>query len=205
LKILPLLLCKMPARLVPATGLQPRNRMNARLPTLKTAAESGQPGRGSSRFQNLCLESLADIDAGIGGFRHELAAVAARCRSSPRGCSVCPASARSSPVQPNFAATSAILERAKWAAVAELCNTQALSVILPWADIFVQDVRAVMGEDYCPFGLAANRKPLEAILRWLKDQAPIDAAPPFASLFAEAARDWTPDKSLRNQEGMHHG
>lgn len=93
----------------------------------------------------------------------------------------------------------------KWAAVAELCNTQALSVILPWADIFVQDVRAVMGEDYCPFGLAANRKPLEAILRWLKDQAPIDAAPPFASLFAEAARDWTPDKSLRNQEGMHHG
>jgi 4,5-dihydroxyphthalate decarboxylase len=96
-------------------------------------------------------------------------------------------------------------ERAKWAAVAELCNTQALSVILPWADIFVQDVRAVMGEDYWPFGLVANRKPLEAILRWLKDQALIDAAPPLASLFAEAARDWAPDKSLRNQEGMHHG
>jgi hypothetical protein len=74
---------------------------------------------------------LADV--GLPGIRKELAGSAELCRD------ICDT-----------------FERAKWA-VAELCNTQALSVILPWADIFVQDVRAVMVEDYWPFGLAASR------------------------------------------------
>jgi 4,5-dihydroxyphthalate decarboxylase len=53
---------------------------------------------------------------------------------------------------------------AKRLAIHDLEETNFLRVTLPWVEL--DDVRALMGEDYWPYGLAANRPELESAIRW---------------------------------------
>lgn len=53
---------------------------------------------------------------------------------------------------------------AKRLAIHDLEQTNFLRVTLPWIDL--EEIRALMGEDYWPYGLAANRPELESAIRW---------------------------------------
>jgi 4,5-dihydroxyphthalate decarboxylase len=58
---------------------------------------------------------------------------------------------------------------AKRLAVDELEVIQAAKVTLPWLGDALLRVRSVLGEDFWPYGLAANRTALEAGLRWSRE------------------------------------
>jgi 4,5-dihydroxyphthalate decarboxylase len=55
-------------------------------------------------------------------------------------------------------------QEAKRLAVLDLEQTNFLRVALPWVDL--DEIRDLMGEDYWPYGVAANRGELEAAIRW---------------------------------------
>jgi len=55
-------------------------------------------------------------------------------------------------------------EQAKAAALAQLSDTSATKVTLPFVEERLAEARAVMGEDFWSYGLAANRKTLEVFL-----------------------------------------
>jgi 4,5-dihydroxyphthalate decarboxylase len=55
---------------------------------------------------------------------------------------------------------------AKQIAVAELEVIQAPKVTLPWPHVALSETRSLMGEDYWPYGLAANRATIERQLEW---------------------------------------
>ena len=57
-------------------------------------------------------------------------------------------------------------EAAKQIAVGELEVTQAPKVTLPWPHAAVADTRRLMGHDYWPYGIRANRQVLERQLEW---------------------------------------
>jgi 4,5-dihydroxyphthalate decarboxylase len=59
--------------------------------------------------------------------------------------------------------------RAKALAVAELENLQAPKATLPWVAAEVAATRAALGEDFWPYGFAANRGALERQLRYCVD------------------------------------
>lgn len=54
---------------------------------------------------------------------------------------------------------------AKRLAVAELEFLQATKVTLPWAAAELEATRALMGEDFWPYGMGANRSAVEALVR----------------------------------------
>jgi 4,5-dihydroxyphthalate decarboxylase len=56
---------------------------------------------------------------------------------------------------------------AKQLAVEEMETLQAPKVTLPWPHFAVRDARDLMGEDYWPYGVSANRIALEAQLQWI--------------------------------------
>jgi 4,5-dihydroxyphthalate decarboxylase len=56
-------------------------------------------------------------------------------------------------------------EQSKSAALAKLSDTSATKVTLPFIEEQLKATRELMGEDYWAYGLAANRKTLEAFLR----------------------------------------
>jgi 4,5-dihydroxyphthalate decarboxylase len=56
--------------------------------------------------------------------------------------------------------------RAKDIAVAELENLQAPKTTLPWAAAELEDTRALLGADFWPYGIAANRAVIERQLRY---------------------------------------
>jgi 4,5-dihydroxyphthalate decarboxylase len=56
-------------------------------------------------------------------------------------------------------------EQSKAAALAQLSDTSATKVTLPFVEERLAEARALMGEDFWSYGLAANRKTLETFLR----------------------------------------
>jgi 4,5-dihydroxyphthalate decarboxylase len=60
--------------------------------------------------------------------------------------------------------------KAKQAAYDDLETTTSLKVTLPWATAELEDTRALMGDNYWPYGIKANRKELEAVMRYMHDQ-----------------------------------
>ena len=56
-------------------------------------------------------------------------------------------------------------EQSKAAAVAHLWDTSATKVTMPFVEERVAEARALMGDDYWPYGVDANRKTLETFLR----------------------------------------
>jgi 4,5-dihydroxyphthalate decarboxylase len=55
--------------------------------------------------------------------------------------------------------------QAKAAALAQLSDTSASKVTLPFVEERLKEVRALMGEDFWSYGVEANRKTLETFLR----------------------------------------
>lgn len=55
-------------------------------------------------------------------------------------------------------------ERSKAAALAQLADTSATKVTLPFVEERLKEARATMGDDFWPYGVEANRKTLEAFL-----------------------------------------
>jgi len=51
-----------------------------------------------------------------------------------------------------------------------LYTTSALTTMLPWQVAQVEDVRQAMGEDWWPYGFAANRHVLDTFLRYHHEQ-----------------------------------
>ena len=55
-------------------------------------------------------------------------------------------------------------EQSKAAAMAHLWDTSATKVTLPFVEERVAETRALMGDDYWPYGVEANRKTLDTFL-----------------------------------------
>ena len=55
---------------------------------------------------------------------------------------------------------------AKDMAIADLAAVQALKVALPWTSAELARTRAVLGDDHWPYGIARNRRAVEAMARW---------------------------------------
>ncbi len=60
--------------------------------------------------------------------------------------------------------------RAKQIAYDDLETTTALKVTLPWVTQEFEDTRALMGTNYWPYGVEANRKELELVMRYVHEQ-----------------------------------
>jgi 4,5-dihydroxyphthalate decarboxylase len=59
---------------------------------------------------------------------------------------------------------------AKQAAYADLETTTSLKVTLPWVTQEFEDTRKLMGDDYWPYGVKANRKELDLVMRYTHEQ-----------------------------------
>jgi 4,5-dihydroxyphthalate decarboxylase len=75
---------------------------------------------------------------------------------------------------------------------ADLQDTAALKVMLPWANAHVEETRHEMGDDFWPYGLEANRDVLSTFLRYHHEQGlsrrPLDPQELFAPETLESFR-----------------
>jgi 4,5-dihydroxyphthalate decarboxylase len=73
---------------------------------------------------------------------------------------------------------------AKDLAVADLTQTSALPLTLPFLTEHAYQTVATMGEDFWPYGLESNRKTLETFVRYMHEQGMIERPMPIEELFA---------------------
>ena len=76
---------------------------------------------------------------------------------------------------------------AKRRAMERIYDTNALTVVVPFIMHELDRTRALMGMDYWPYGLAANRNSIATFLRHLKDQDIIRRTPEIGELFIDLA------------------
>jgi len=62
------------------------------------------------------------------------------------------------------------LVEAKSLCVDSIFRNDAQHAVLPWTGPFAEEIRELMGEDFWPYGLAANRRTLETFLRYAVEQ-----------------------------------
>jgi 4,5-dihydroxyphthalate decarboxylase len=72
---------------------------------------------------------------------------------------------------------------AKQKAYADLETTTSLKVSLPWVTQEFEDTRSLMGENFWPYGIEANRKELEAAMRYAHEQGLVKHRLEFENLF----------------------
>ncbi|GGG01179.1 ABC transporter substrate-binding protein [Paenibacillus abyssi] len=65
-------------------------------------------------------------------------------------------------------------------------QTAALKVTLPWLVAEIERTKALMGEDFWPYGLEENRKTLEAFVTYQYEQGLIKRRPEIEELFAKS-------------------
>lgn len=75
--------------------------------------------------------------------------------------------------------------QAKHRAVEQIYETNALAVAAPFIVHDIERTRALMGMDYWPFGIEANRHSITTFLRHLKDQDIIKRVPEISELFID--------------------
>jgi 4,5-dihydroxyphthalate decarboxylase len=63
-----------------------------------------------------------------------------------------------------------LYSQAKLAAYKDLETTTSLKVTLPWVTQEFEDTRSLMGENYWPYGVKANRKELDLVMRYTYEQ-----------------------------------
>lgn len=78
---------------------------------------------------------------------------------------------------------------AKARAMERLAHTAALSVTLPWALDELAQTRALLGEDYWPYGVDANRHTLEVFVRYSHTQGLAERLYAIEELFAPNTLD----------------
>ena len=62
-------------------------------------------------------------------------------------------------------------------------STTVLSVTLPWTSEEFESTRELMGNNYWKYGIEANRKELEAIMRYVFEQGLVKRQITFEELF----------------------
>jgi 4,5-dihydroxyphthalate decarboxylase len=103
------------------------------------------------------------------GIRRELAGDASLCRA------VCNA-----------------FQQAKDEAIDSIAAYQALSISLPWAPADLDSVRALMGANYWPYGIEANRAAIECVARYSHAQGLAPRRMTVEELFASGSFGWAP-------------
>jgi len=78
----------------------------------------------------------------------------------------------------------ALLE-AKSHCIENLYKNDGLHSLLPWAGHYIQDTRDLMGHDYWPYGVEANRKTLEVFIRYCREQGISNRSITVDELFAK--------------------
>lgn len=78
---------------------------------------------------------------------------------------------------------------AKAQALRDLGNSVALHATLPWLIAEMEATRALMGEDYWPYGLEANRRALEALVRYSHAHGLAERIVPVEELFVSSTLD----------------
>jgi 4,5-dihydroxyphthalate decarboxylase len=73
--------------------------------------------------------------------------------------------------------------KAKQKAYASLETTTSLMVTLPWVTQEFEDTRSLMGKNFWPYGVEANRKELELVMRYTHEQGLIKHRLKFEKLF----------------------
>ena len=74
-------------------------------------------------------------------------------------------------------------EQAKQIAYANLETTTSLKATLPWATQEFEETRELMGTDFWPYGIKANRKELEAVMRYTHEQGLVRERRKFEEMF----------------------
>jgi 4,5-dihydroxyphthalate decarboxylase len=74
-------------------------------------------------------------------------------------------------------------------AMQELAEPVVLFTSLPWQIAEVESTRELMGDDYWPYGVEANRKALEALVRYSCEQGLAERPVSIESLFAPSTLD----------------
>jgi len=72
---------------------------------------------------------------------------------------------------------------AKQKAYANLETTTSLKVTLPWVTQEFENTRKLMGDDYWPYGIEANRKELDLVMRYTYEQGLVKRHLKFEELF----------------------
>jgi 4,5-dihydroxyphthalate decarboxylase len=70
-----------------------------------------------------------------------------------------------------------------------LSESVVLSVTLPWLIAEFEATQALMGEDYWPYGVEANRATLETLMRYSREQGLAQRSLPIEELFASSTLD----------------
>ena len=78
---------------------------------------------------------------------------------------------------------------AKHLAMSELADTSSLLVTLPWFTAELDDTRALMGDDYWPYGVDKNYLTIETLLRYSHEQGLSPHQLAVEDLFAESTLD----------------
>jgi 4,5-dihydroxyphthalate decarboxylase len=73
--------------------------------------------------------------------------------------------------------------RAKFITYDNLKSTTSLKVTLPWVTQEFEDTRSLMGENFWSYGVEANRKELELVMRYTHEQGLIKHRLNFEELF----------------------
>jgi 4,5-dihydroxyphthalate decarboxylase len=79
--------------------------------------------------------------------------------------------------------------KAKEWAYAQLVETDALKLTLPWVVAELEETRRIMGHDFWPYGVNVNRTSLEALPQYLYEQGLAVSQPAIEDLFAPNTLD----------------
>lgn len=79
--------------------------------------------------------------------------------------------------------------RAKARAMEQLTEPVALAATLPFQIAEVEETRALMGDDYWPYGVGANRKTIETLIRYSREQGLAERSLAVDDLFAPSTLD----------------
>lgn len=72
---------------------------------------------------------------------------------------------------------------AKQAAYANLATTTVLRTSLPWVTEEYQETRQIMGDDYWRYGIEANHKELDLVMRYTYEQGLVKRLGNFKDMF----------------------
>ena len=76
-------------------------------------------------------------------------------------------------------------KKAKELAYAEMMETDALKITLPWVVAEMEETQRVMGHDFWPYGIEPNQLALKVLPQYLYEQNLISRIPKTEELFAE--------------------
>jgi 4,5-dihydroxyphthalate decarboxylase len=80
-------------------------------------------------------------------------------------------------------------EQARQIAMHELSQVGTLFAMLPWIGDDLKRAQAVMGADYWRYGIGPNRRDLDAMVRWAREQGLVSRDMAVEEMFAPSVRD----------------